>query len=82
MSSDDRIILDYMALLNHLSSDLKLRLIVQLTNSLRKEYTETRPVNDESWKSLFGAWKDTDDNLADLVRAQRFSDQEAPSFID
>ena len=80
MSSDDRIILDYMALLNHLSSDLKLRLIVQLTNSLRKEYTETRPVNDESWKSLFGAWKDTDDNLADLVRAQRFSDREVPSF--
>jgi hypothetical protein len=75
MSSDDRIILDYMALLNHLSPDLKLRLIVQLTNSLQKEFAETPPVTDESWKSLFGAWKDTDDNLADLVRAQRFSDR-------
>ena len=40
MSSEDRIILDYMAMLNHLSSDLKLRLIMQLTNSLRKEYVE------------------------------------------
>jgi hypothetical protein len=43
MSSEDRIILDYMAMLNHLSSDLKLRLIMQLTNSLRKEYVESIP---------------------------------------
>jgi hypothetical protein len=74
MSNDDRIIQDYMALLNHLSPDLKLRLIVQLANSLRKDYKETAPMSDESWKSLFGAWKDTDDNLADLVRAQKFPD--------
>ena len=43
MDSEDRIILDYMAMLNHLSSDLKLRLIMQLTNSLRKEYVESIP---------------------------------------
>ena len=43
MTSEDRIILDYMAMLNHLSSDLKLRLIMQLTNSLRKEYVESIP---------------------------------------
>lgn len=60
MSSEDRIILDYMAMLNHLSSDLKLRLIMQLTNSLRKEYVESIPEKDESWKRLFGAWRDTD----------------------
>lgn len=80
MSSEDRIILDYMAMLNHLSADLKLRLIVQLTNSLRKNYAEPSPEEDESWKSLFGAWKDTDENLAAIVREQRFSNREVPTF--
>jgi hypothetical protein len=80
MSSEDRIILDYMAMLNHLSSDLKLRLIMQLTNSLRKEYVESIPEKDESWKHLFGAWRDTDENLAQLVREQRLPDREIPSF--
>jgi len=80
MNSEDRIILDYMAMLNHLSADLKLRLIVQLTNSLRKNYVEPGPKEDESWKSLFGAWKDTDENLASIVREQRFSNREVPNF--
>jgi hypothetical protein len=80
MSSEDRIILDYMAMLNHLSSDLKLRLIMQLTNSLRKEYVESIPEKDESWKHLFGAWRDTDENLAQFVREQRLPDREIPSF--
>lgn len=70
MSSEDRIILDYMAMLNHLSSDLKLRLIIQLTNSLRKEYVESIPEKDESWKGLFGAWRDTDEDLAAFVRGR------------
>lgn len=80
MTSEDRIILDYMAMLNHLSADLKLRLIVQLTNSLRKEYNEPTPKQDEGWKSLFGAWKDTDENLAFIVREQRYVNREVPSF--
>lgn len=80
MTSEDRIILDYMAMLNHLSSDLKLRLIMQLTNSLRKEYVESVPEKNESWKGLFGAWRDTDENLAHLVREQRLPDREIPSF--
>lgn len=61
-------------MLNHLSSDLKLRLIMQLTNSLRKEYGESVPEKDESWKGLFGAWRDTDENLAQFVREQRLPD--------
>lgn len=71
MTSEDRIILDYMAMLNHLSSDLKLRLIMQLTNSLRKEHVESIPEKGESWKGLFGAWGDTDEHLAQFVREQR-----------
>ncbi len=80
MASEDRIILDYMALLNHLSADLKLKLIAKLTDSIRKDYVETIPEKDDSWKKLFGAWSDTDDNLADLVREQRLSNREIPSF--
>ncbi|WP_373553378.1 hypothetical protein [Haliscomenobacter sp.] len=80
MTSEDRIILDYMAMLNHLSSDLKLRLIMQLTNSLRKEYVEGIPEKDEPWKGLFGAWRDTDENLAQFVREGRLLDWEIPSF--
>jgi hypothetical protein len=80
MASEDRIILDYMALLNHLSADLKLKLIAKLTDSIRKDYVETIPEKDDSWKKLFGAWRDTEDNLADLVREQRLSNREIPSF--
>lgn len=80
MSSEDRIILDYMAMLNHLSSDLKLRLIMQLTNSLRKDYVENIPEKKESWQALYGAWRDTDENLAQFVGAQRLPGREIPSF--
>lgn len=80
MTSEDRIILDYMAMLNHLSADLKLRLIVQLTNSLRKEYNELALKQEEAWKSLFEAWKDTDENLSSLVQEQRYVNREVPSF--
>ena len=80
MSGEDWIILDYMAMLNHLSPDLKLRLIIQLTNSLRKEYVESIPEKDESWKGLFGVWHDTDENLAHFVREGRWPDREVSSF--
>ncbi len=80
MASEDRIILDYMALLNHLSADLKLKLIAKLTDSIRKDYLETIPGKDDSWKKLFGTWSDTEDNLANLVREQRLSNREIPSF--
>ena len=80
MTSEDRIIIDYMAMLNHLSSDLKLRLIVKLTDSIRKDYVEAIPEKDESWKKLFGAWSDTDDNLAFQLREQRLPNREIPSF--
>ena len=71
MSNDDRLILDYMALLSHLSADLKLRLIVKLTDSLRGDYEASAIDKDDSWKNLFGAWSDTDDDLASMVRSNR-----------
>ncbi|WP_373548399.1 hypothetical protein [Haliscomenobacter sp.] len=80
MSNEDRIVLDYMAMLNHLSSDLKLRLIMQLTNSLRKEYVESIPEKDESWKGLFGAWRDTDEHLVEFVREGRLPDRKNSRF--
>lgn len=80
VTSEDRIILDYMAILNHLSPDLKLCLIIQMTNSLRKEYVESIPEKDESWKGLFGAWRDTDESLVEFVREGRLPDREVSSF--
>ncbi|MEM1320341.1 MAG: hypothetical protein AAGG75_08790 [Bacteroidota bacterium] len=81
MSNEDRLILDYMAMLGHLSADLKLKLIAKLTDSLREDYEEASPSKkDESWKKLFGAWSDTDENLADFIRSSRLPNRDIPSF--
>lgn len=82
MFNEERLILDYMAMLSHLSVDLKLRLISRLTESLRKDYEE--PVadkdKDDSWKSLFGSWSDTDDDLAVFIRNNRLPNRDIPNF--
>lgn len=80
MSSEDRLILDYMAILRHLSTDLKLRLISKLTDSIRESDTEKRGQEDDSWKALFGVWSDTDEDLADIIRDSRLPNRETASF--
>jgi hypothetical protein len=80
MSSEDRILLDYMAMLRHLSNDLKLRLISKLTDSIRENEPPMENDHDETWRSLFGAWSDMDDDLADEVRENRLPNREIPSF--
>jgi len=61
MSNDDKLILNYLAILNHLRADLKLLLIAKLLDSLK---IDIQPVEsekaDESWKELFGCWDDMD----------------------
>jgi len=80
MSKEDRLILDYMALLRHLSVDLRLRLIAALTESVRRD--KANEPDDEGWKKLFGAWSDTDDHLAEEIRAARMPGREVPSLND
>lgn len=69
-----------MALLSHLRTDLKLKLISKLTDSLSHDYKEATKVNNDSWKNLFGVWSDTDDNLVELVKENRMPNREIPSF--
>ncbi len=80
MSSEDKILMDYMAILRHLSNDLKLRLIAKLTDSVRENAPPLEDDKDESWKSLFGAWRDMDDDLADKIRENRLPNREIASF--
>jgi hypothetical protein len=80
MSSDERLLLDYMSMLRHLSTDLKLRLIAHLSESIRLEQERTEPVEEETWKKLYGAWMDTPDDLATKLREDRLPGREIPSF--
>jgi hypothetical protein len=63
MSSEDRLLLDYMALLRHLSLDLKLKLIARLTESIRESELKPTKQENDSWKALFGVWSDMDENI-------------------
>ncbi len=78
MSSEDRLILNYMAMLRTLPANLKLKLIASLSESVASDYPAEKPGGD--WRSLFGAWKDTDDDMADQVRAARLPNRDIPSF--
>jgi hypothetical protein len=60
-----------MALLKGLNTDLKLKLIAKLTESVRMDYKKHDTPKSDSWKSLFGVWKDMDDDLAEQIRANR-----------
>ena len=80
MSKEDKLILDYLALLKHLSTDLKLRLIARLSESLRDDYERAAGTPDNSWKELFGAWSDTREDLADFIRDNRLPNREIPDF--
>jgi len=78
MSSEDRLVMNYMALLRTLPADLKLRLIALLSESIAADYAQKKPKND--WRDLFGSWKDTDDDLAEQVRAARLPNRDIPPF--
>lgn len=71
MSSDERLLLDYLSMLRHLSTDFKLRLIAHLSESIRLEQERTGPAEEEAWKKLYGAWIDTPDDLATTIREGR-----------
>ena len=80
MSKEDRLILDYMAMLGHLGADLKLRLISELSASLRSDAELSYAGSEEGWRALFGAWADTGDDMANFVRNTRFPNREVPGF--
>ncbi len=77
MPREDQILEDYMAILSRLSTDMKLRLIAKLADSIRESAAAPAEEKEESWKSLFGAWSDTDENLAEIVRENRLPGREA-----
>ena len=66
MTKDEGILMKYMQVLNHLSIDLKLKLIALLTESISKDVEKKAPEN-EDWKSLYGAWKDMDENIVEEI---------------
>lgn len=80
MSLEDRLLRSYMALLKGLNTDLKLKLIAKLTESVRMDYNKQESSKSDSWKSLFGVWKDMDGDLAETIRANRTPSREVPSF--
>ena len=82
MTSEDKLVLSYMQILKGLSNEIKLKLISKLVESvIQVEPTSSaKPAEDDSWKSLFGAWKDTDPDLAKDIIESRLSNREIPSF--
>ncbi len=81
MSTEDRLVLDYMAILRHLNIDLRLKLIAELTESIRLDQSKDERDNSD-WKDLFGAWKDMDDSLVEEIISSRTMGREIPSFDD
>ena len=81
MSTEDRLILDYMAMLRHLNIDLRLRLIAELTESVRLDQPKEK-IDSDAWKSLFGAWSDVDDSVVEEIIGSRTMGREIPSFDD
>jgi len=81
MSTEDRLVLDYMAMLRHLNIDLRLRLITELTESIREDKSKNKRKSDE-WKDLFGAWSNIDDSVVEEVISSRTMGREIPSFDD
>lgn len=80
MSAEDRMIMDYMTMLSRLRADLKLRLISKLTESLSVDYERSLKKPEDSWKNLFGVWRDTAENLATNIRNNRLPDREILEF--
>ena len=82
MTHEDKLILNYLSLLNHLRSDLKLRLATALLESLQQELKPVEKKDEDSWLDLFGVWADTDDDLHLKIREGRLSNRDVPSFDD
>ena len=80
MPSEDRIVLYYFALLKHLSTNAKLKLIEGLSESIRDEHEDKPEDNKDAWKSLFGAWADMPDNIVDEIRNNRLPKRDVSSF--
>lgn len=80
MSVEDKLVLDYMAMLRPLPLGIKLKLLTLLSESIASDYTAAKEEKNDSWKTLFGAWKDTEENLAEQIRSARFSNRDIPSF--
>jgi hypothetical protein len=79
MTKNEGILTKYMQLLNHLSIDLKLKLIALLTESISKDVAQKASKN-EDWKSLYGAWKGMDGNIVEEIREARMSEREVIKF--
>lgn len=76
---EENIILGYMNILNHLSIDLKLKLISRLSESITFDSTIEK-TETASWKSLFGAWEDMDDSVINNIKTSRLLERDVPNF--
>jgi hypothetical protein len=80
MSAEDKLVLDYMAMLRTWPLGTKLKLLALLTESIASDYSATQEETDDSWKALYGAWKDMDEDLAEQIRSARLPGRNVPSF--
>lgn len=82
MTNDDKLILSYFTLLNHLRSDLKIRLVTKLLESINtKPLASPSNKSDDSWEELFGVWATTtEEDLHLKVRAGRLPNRDVPNF--
>jgi len=80
VSLDDQIVLNYLAILNHLSTELKLKLIAKLSENMAVEVKTIPEKKVPSWKSLYGVWSDMEENVAEEIRAARLPEREVLNF--
>ena len=58
MSVEEKMISDYMAFLSKLRTDLKLKLISKLTDSVKDDFETVTSTEENNWRNLFGVWAD------------------------
>ena len=61
----------FLRLLKPLSNELKLELISRISELLKLDLKKQKPKNEKLLEELFGAWSDTQDNLAEEILKTR-----------
>lgn len=78
---NDLTISKYVKLFEPMSLESKITLLAALTESIKNGLNKKDEVDKESLsEELFGAWADTDDNIADIIYTSRTSSDREISF--
>lgn len=78
---NDLTISKYVKLFEPMSLESKIALLAALTESIKNGLNKKDEVDKESLsEELFGAWADTDDNIADIIYTSRTSSDREISF--